>query len=65
MCNTHKCFSKGNVSSTIGAHENEGECCLRRQETLPTLFCVIDLFDFNKGSKWIYVELQRENKYRE
>lgn len=23
MCNTHKCFSKGNVSSAIGAHENE------------------------------------------
>ena len=21
VCNTHKCFSKGNVSSTIGAHE--------------------------------------------
>lgn len=51
VCNTHKCFSKGNVSSTIGAHENEDECCLRRQETLPRLFCVIDLFDFNKGSK--------------
>lgn len=50
VCNTHKRFSKGNVSSTIGAHENEGKCCLRRQETLPRLFCVIELFDF-KGSK--------------
>lgn len=46
MCNTHKCFSKGNVSSAIGAHENEGECCFKEgkklyQDYFVSLICLI------------------------